>query len=154
MKKSALHSEQFFWCLAALHFRQRQKQSRLSWVCGRSIIPVLANRRCCLRNFLLISNSTVTAWKSKPPCSHRGYAWEPGNRWPMWCRSTTWDGPRVGSPGVPTSVRFVSTETLTVSRDLNSYDGTVDQTFCDAPVGGNVVAHCTATTHATRISVN
>jgi hypothetical protein len=59
-----------------------------------------------------------------------------------------------GIPGVPTSVRFVFTETLTVSLNRNSYDGTVDQTFYDAPVGGNVVAHCTATTHATRISVN
>jgi hypothetical protein len=59
-----------------------------------------------------------------------------------------------GIPGVPTSVRFVFTETLTVSLDRNSYNGTVDQTFYDAPVGGNVVAHCTATTHATRISVH
>ena len=59
-----------------------------------------------------------------------------------------------GLPGVPSSVRFVFTETLTVSHDRNSYDGTVDQTFYDAPVGGNVVAHCTSTTHATRISVN
>ena len=59
-----------------------------------------------------------------------------------------------GIPGHPESVRFVFTETLTVSGDRNSYDGTVDQTFYDAPVGGNVVAHCTATTHATRISVN
>ena len=59
-----------------------------------------------------------------------------------------------GIPGVPTSVRFVFTETLTVGGDHNSYDGTVDQTFYDAPVGGNVVAHCTSTTHATRISVN
>jgi hypothetical protein len=59
-----------------------------------------------------------------------------------------------GIPGAPTSVRFVFTETLTVSRDRNSYVGTVDQTFYDAPVGGNVVAHCMATTHATRISVN
>jgi hypothetical protein len=58
-----------------------------------------------------------------------------------------------GIPGVPSSVRFVFTETLTVSLDRNSYDGTVDQTFYDAPVGGNVVAHCTATTHATRISM-
>ena len=59
-----------------------------------------------------------------------------------------------GIPGVPTSVRFVFTETLTVSNDRNSYDGTVDETFYDAPVGGNAVAHCTSTTHATRISVN
>jgi hypothetical protein len=59
-----------------------------------------------------------------------------------------------GVPGVPSSVRFVFTETLTVSNDRNSYDGTVDQTFYDAPLDGNVVAHCTSTTHATRISVN
>ena len=59
-----------------------------------------------------------------------------------------------GIPGVPSSVRFVFTETLTVSHDRNSYDGTVDQTFYDAPVGGNAVAHCTATTHGTRISVH
>jgi hypothetical protein len=59
-----------------------------------------------------------------------------------------------GIPGVPTSVRFVFTETLTVSNDRNSYDGTVDQTFYDAPVGGNAVAHCTSTTHATRLSVD
>jgi hypothetical protein len=58
-----------------------------------------------------------------------------------------------GIPGVPNSVRFVFTETLTVGHDRNSYDGTVDQTFYDAPVGGNVVAHCTSTTHGTRISV-
>jgi hypothetical protein len=58
-----------------------------------------------------------------------------------------------GIPSAPTSVRFVFTETLTVSLNRNSYQGTVDQTFYDAPVGGNVVAHCTATTHATRISV-
>ena len=57
-------------------------------------------------------------------------------------------------PGVPTSVRFVFTETLTVSNDRNSYDGSVDETFYDAPVGGNAVAHCTSTTHARRISVN
>ena len=59
-----------------------------------------------------------------------------------------------GIPGVPSSVRFVFTETLTVSTDRNSYDGTVDQTFYDAPVGGNAVAHCASTTHGTRISVN
>ena len=59
-----------------------------------------------------------------------------------------------GIPGVPTSVRFVFTETLTVSNDRNTFDGTVDETFYDAPVGGNAVAHCTSTTHATRISVN
>ena len=59
-----------------------------------------------------------------------------------------------GIPGVPSSVRFVFTETLTVSHNRNSYDGTVDQTFYDAPVGGNIVAHCTSTTHATRVSVN
>ena len=59
-----------------------------------------------------------------------------------------------GIPGVPSSVRFVFTETLTVSNDRNSYDGTEDTTFYDAPVGGNAVAHCTFTTHATRISIN
>jgi hypothetical protein len=56
-----------------------------------------------------------------------------------------------GVPGFPQIVRFVFTETLTVSADHNSFDGNVDQTFYDAPVGGNVVAHCTATTHATRL---
>ena len=59
-----------------------------------------------------------------------------------------------GIPGVPTSVRFVFTETLTVSLDRNSYNGTVDQTFYDAPVGGNAVAQCTSTTHGTRIPVS
>jgi hypothetical protein len=58
-----------------------------------------------------------------------------------------------GTPGHPEIVRFVFTETITVSLDGNSFDGSVDQTFYDAPVGGNVVAECTATTHATRISV-
>jgi len=58
-----------------------------------------------------------------------------------------------GIPGHPESVRFVFTETLTVSLNRNSYHGTVDQTFYDAPVGGNVVARCSATTHATRLSV-
>ena len=56
-----------------------------------------------------------------------------------------------GTPGHPEIVRFAFTETLTVSVDRNSFDGTVDQTFYD--VEGNVVANCTATTHATRISV-
>src|SRR5215472_5353368 len=59
-----------------------------------------------------------------------------------------------GIPGVPTSVRFVFTETLTVSNDRNSWDGTVDETFYDAPVGGNAVAHCMSITHGTRIPVN
>jgi hypothetical protein len=58
-----------------------------------------------------------------------------------------------GVPGHPEIVRFVFTETITVSLDGMSFDGSVDQTFYDAPVGGNVVAQCTATTHATRISV-
>ena len=58
-----------------------------------------------------------------------------------------------GVPGAPTSVRFAFTETLTVSPDGNSYSGTLNQAFYDAPVGGNAVAHCTATTQATRISV-
>jgi hypothetical protein len=56
--------------------------------------------------------------------------------------------------GVPSSVRFVFTETLTVSNDRNNYDGIEDTTFYDAPVGGNAVAHCTFITHGTRISVN
>lgn len=58
-----------------------------------------------------------------------------------------------GIPGFPQIVRFVFTETITISHDRNSLDGTLQQTFYDAPVGGNVVAQCTATTHATRISV-
>jgi hypothetical protein len=58
-----------------------------------------------------------------------------------------------GIPGFPQIVRFVFTETITVGHDRNSLDGTLQQTFYDAPVGGNVVAQCTATTHATRISV-
>jgi hypothetical protein len=59
-----------------------------------------------------------------------------------------------GVPGFPQIVRFVFTETLTVSADGNSFDGNLDQTFYDAPVGGNAVAHCTSITHGTRISVN
>jgi hypothetical protein len=77
-------------------------------------------------------------WKRMGPMIHIYHVgWTPG-----------------GVPGVPNSVRFVFTETLVVSHDHNSYDGTVDQTFYDAPVGGNVVAHCMSTTHGTRISVN
>jgi len=49
------------------------------------------------------------------------------------------------------SVRFVLTETLTVSLDRNSFDGTYDQKFYDAD--GNLVLEDTGTTHATRISV-
>jgi hypothetical protein len=56
-----------------------------------------------------------------------------------------------GVPGLPQIVRFVFTETLTVSADGNSFDGNVGQTFYDAPVGGNVVAECTETTHGTRL---
>ena len=56
-----------------------------------------------------------------------------------------------GIPGFPQIVRFVFTETITVSADGNTFDGNVDQTFYDAPVDGNVVAECTATTHATRL---
>jgi hypothetical protein len=56
-----------------------------------------------------------------------------------------------GVPGFPQIVRFVFTETITVSADGDTFDGNVDQTFYDAPVGGNVVAECTATTHATRL---
>jgi hypothetical protein len=57
----------------------------------------------------------------------------------------------VGSP--PGTFRFVLTETITVSADGNSFNGTYDQTFYD--VNGNVVAMFTdaGTTHATRISV-
>jgi hypothetical protein len=55
-----------------------------------------------------------------------------------------------GTPGHPEIVRFVFTETLTVSLDRNSFDGAVDQTFYD--VNGNAVANCTATTHATRLA--
>jgi len=56
-----------------------------------------------------------------------------------------------GVPGLPQIVRFVFTETLIVSADGNSFDGNVGQTFYDAPVGGNVVAECTETTHGTRL---
>jgi len=56
-----------------------------------------------------------------------------------------------GVPGHPEIVRFVFTETITVSTDGNSFDGNADFTFYDAPLGGNVVAHCTTTTHATRL---
>jgi hypothetical protein len=58
-----------------------------------------------------------------------------------------------GIPGHADSVRFVFTERITVSHDGNSFEGTVDQTFYDAPVGGNVVSVCTASTHGTRISL-
>jgi hypothetical protein len=58
-----------------------------------------------------------------------------------------------GIPGYPQIVRFVFTETIVVSTDGSSFDGNVDQTFYDAPVGGNVVAHCTATTQGTRLPV-
>jgi hypothetical protein len=57
-----------------------------------------------------------------------------------------------GVPPAPTSVRFVLTESLTVSQDRDSFDGTYDQKFYDA--GGNLVLEDTGTTHATRISVN
>ena len=56
-----------------------------------------------------------------------------------------------GVPGFPQIVRFVFTETLSVSADGNSFDGNVAQTFYDAPVGGNVVAECTETTHGIRL---
>jgi hypothetical protein len=56
-----------------------------------------------------------------------------------------------GVPGFPQIVRFVFTETMTLSADHNSFDGNVDWTFYDAPVGGNVVAECTSTTHGTRL---
>jgi hypothetical protein len=57
-----------------------------------------------------------------------------------------------GVPPAPTAVRFVLTESLTVSQDRDSFDGTYDQKFYDA--GGNLVLEDTGTTHATRISVN
>jgi hypothetical protein len=58
----------------------------------------------------------------------------------------------VGDP--PGTLRFVLTETITVSTDGNSTDGTYDQTFYDA--NGSVVPQFTdmGTVHATRISVN
>jgi len=56
-----------------------------------------------------------------------------------------------GLPGFPQIVRFVFTETISVGADGNSFDGNVDQTFYDAPVGGNVIAECTAMTHGTRL---
>jgi hypothetical protein len=57
----------------------------------------------------------------------------------------------IGNPAG--TVRFVLTETITVSLDGNSFDGTYNQTFYDA--NGNVVPQFTdtGTTHATRISV-
>jgi hypothetical protein len=56
-----------------------------------------------------------------------------------------------GNP--PGTYSFVLTETITVSANGNSYDGTYNQTFYDA--NGNVVAAFTdtGTLHATRISV-
>jgi len=56
-----------------------------------------------------------------------------------------------GNP--PGTYSFVLTETITVSLDGNSFDGTYNQTFYDA--NGNVVAMFTdtGTTHATCISV-
>ena len=56
-----------------------------------------------------------------------------------------------GTPGHPEIVRFVLTETLTVSLDRNSFDGTYDQPYYDAE--GNVIFEDMGTTHATRISV-
>jgi hypothetical protein len=57
----------------------------------------------------------------------------------------------IGNP--PGTVRFVLTETISVSLDGNSFNGTYNQTFYDQ--NGNVVPQFTdtGTTHATRISV-
>ena len=46
---------------------------------------------------------------------------------------------------------FEETQIITVSRDGNSYDGTLDTTYYDT--GGNAYLHDTGTVHATRISV-
>jgi hypothetical protein len=56
-----------------------------------------------------------------------------------------------GNP--PGTYSFVLTETITVSLDGNSFNGTYNQTFYDQ--NGNVVPQFTdtGTTHATRISV-
>jgi|KBSMisStaDraftv2_1062788.scaffolds.fasta_scaffold1068132_1 hypothetical protein len=56
-----------------------------------------------------------------------------------------------GVPGFPTAVRFVETETDTVSPDRNSYNGTGDQTFYD--VDGNALATVTLYITATRLTV-
>jgi hypothetical protein len=57
----------------------------------------------------------------------------------------------IGNP--PGTVRFVLTETISVSLGGNSFNGTYNQTFYDQ--NGNVVPQFTdtGTTHATRISV-
>jgi len=55
-----------------------------------------------------------------------------------------------GCPG--TDVRFEETQTLTVSLDGNSYDGTYDDKYYDAT--GNLVCEDTGTLHATRLSVH
>jgi hypothetical protein len=54
-------------------------------------------------------------------------------------------------PGFENIVRFVFTETLTVSHDRNSWDGNLEQTFYNGD--GTIAATCTYATHATRISV-
>ena len=55
-----------------------------------------------------------------------------------------------GSP--PGTVRFVETETDTVSLDRNTYDGTFEQTFYDED-GNQVGEPVQGCVHATRISV-
>jgi hypothetical protein len=53
-----------------------------------------------------------------------------------------------GVPGFPTAVRFVETETNTVSLDGNSYDGTGTQTFYDAdgnPLEPSITLYIAAT---------
>src|SRR5207248_2428435 len=55
-----------------------------------------------------------------------------------------------GVPGFPTAVRFVETETNTVSLDGNSYSGTATQTFYDQssnPLSPSITLYI----HATRL---
>jgi hypothetical protein len=54
-----------------------------------------------------------------------------------------------GVPGLPNAVRFVETETDTVSVDGNSYDGTGTQTFYDQD--GNPLAAIPLYIQATRL---
>jgi hypothetical protein len=54
-----------------------------------------------------------------------------------------------GVPGLPTAVRFVLTETNTVSPDGNTYEGTGTQTFYDQY--GNSLASITLYIQATRL---
>ena len=55
-----------------------------------------------------------------------------------------------GVPGFPTAVRFVETETNTVSLDGNSYSGTATQTFYDQS-GNPLSPSITLYIHATRL---